>query len=71
MAQVKFMRGNKETLPSDIVDGNVNLCLDSKEFFVDYADDNGTLYRIPFNTSETWTFTLADGSTVTKNVVVK
>lgn len=70
MAQVKFVRGNKDSSPG-VNDGNIGLYIDSGELFFDFVDASGNPQRLLFGSTETWTFTLADGSTVTKNVVVK
>lgn len=64
-------RGLREDLPSAISDGSLSLCVDTGEVFLDYTDAGGNAKRLPLNATETWTFTLSDGTTVEKQVVLR
>lgn len=85
MAIFKIRRGKRENLPVTKTDGCIYFCNDDNSLFIDCVDDNGDVQRSQINpvksvdgkigdvtlNYETWTFTLSDGSTVIKNVVIK
>nr|DAU64841.1 MAG TPA: hypothetical protein [Caudoviricetes sp.] len=85
MAIFKIRRGKRQNLPVTKTDGCIYFCNDDNSLFIDCVDDNGDVQRSQINpvksvdgkigdvtlNYETWTFTLSDGSTVTKNVVIK
>ena len=48
----KVNRGNSSTLPTKLTDGWAYFCIDTGEFFIDYADANGDLYRKQINADE-------------------
>lgn len=71
MAVFAPKRGLRSDLPSAVSDGALFLCIDTGEVFLDYTDASGKAQRMPLNATETWTFTLSDGSTVKKQVVLR
>lgn len=64
MALFKVNRGNSTTLPSTKTDGYAYFCADTGEFFIDYADSNGTLYRKQINADEAKKLTGYDITTI-------
>lgn len=52
MALFKVNRGNSTTLPSTMTDGWAYFCTDTGEFFIDYADAEGNLFRKQINADE-------------------
>lgn len=85
MAIFNIRRGKRANLPVTKTDGCIYFCHDDSSLFIDCVDENGDVQRSQINpvksvdgkigdvtlNYETWTFTLSDGSTVTKNVVIK
>lgn len=85
MAIFNIRRGKRANLPAAKTDGCIYFCNDDSSLFIDCVDENGDVQRSQINlvksvdgkigdvtlNYETWTFTLSDGSTVTKNVVIK
>lgn len=85
MAIFNIRRGKRANLPAAKTDGCIYFCNDDSSLFIDCVDENGDVQRSQINSVksvdgkigdvtlnyETWTFTLSDGSTVTKNVVIK
>lgn len=85
MAIFNTRRGKRANLPAAKTDGCIYFCNDDSSLFIDCVDENGDVQRSQINpvksvdgkigdvtlNYETWTFTLSDGSTVTKNVVIK
>lgn len=57
MALFKMNRGNSNTLPTKLTDGYAYFCTDTAEFFIDYADSNGILYRKKLNAKDAETLT--------------
>ena len=49
MALFKVNRGNSTTLPATLTDGWAYFCTDTGEFFIDYADAEGNLFRKQIN----------------------
>jgi hypothetical protein len=49
MALFKINRGLSENIPSTITDGYAYFCTDTGELFIDYADEDGKLYRQQMN----------------------
>ena len=45
MALFKVFRGNSTTLPGTMTDGWAYFCTDTGEFFIDYSESDGSLYR--------------------------
>lgn len=52
MALFKVSRGNSTTLPATLTDGWAYFCTDTGEFFIDYADAEGNLFRKQINADE-------------------
>lgn len=48
----KINRGNKANLPATLIDGYAYFCIDTAEFFIDYADSEGILYRKKINAKD-------------------
>lgn len=68
-------QSNWETANPVLLSGEIiSVVIDSTETRLKVGDGVTQYLNLPFiadTTSETWTFTLDDGTTVTKNVVVK
>lgn len=64
MALFKISRGNSATLPSTMTDGWAYFCTDTGEFFIDYADSNGTLHRKQINAKDAEKITGYDIKTI-------
>ena len=45
MSLLKFLRGKRNNLPEEKIDGNVYVCVDDKTIHFDYIDDNGDIQR--------------------------
>lgn len=50
-------RGNKANLPTKLTDGHAYFCVDTGDFFIDYADSEGILYRKKINAKDAETLT--------------
>lgn len=45
MSLLKFLRGKRNNLPEEKIDGNVYVCTDDRTIHFDYIDDNGEIQR--------------------------
>lgn len=52
MASFKVLRGLKENIPTDKVDGRMYFCTDTGDFYLDYKDESGALQRRTVNETE-------------------
>lgn len=67
MALFKILKGNEANLPSIMTDGWAYFCTDTSNFFIDYADNDGTLYRAQLNAKDTETLMGASLATILNN----
>lgn len=57
MTLFKMNRGYSNTLPTKLTDGYAYFCIDTGDFFIDYADPEGILYRKKINAKDAETLT--------------
>lgn len=71
MALFKINRGNSTTLPTSLTDGWAYFCTDTGEFFIDYADSNGSLHRKQINADEAKKISGYDVATTLNNSTIE
>ena len=51
LALFRVCRGNESNLPATMNDGWAYFCTDTGNFYIDWADDQGALYRVQINSN--------------------